>query len=61
MGFFQRSYLYRPPAGKVYCMCHSGDLQQTRSVDQMLVQCWANVVDGGPTLGQLIVFVCWDS
>ena len=26
--------------------------QQTRHVEPMLVQCWADVVDGGPTLTQ---------
>ena len=26
--------------------------QQTRDVHQMLVQCWASVADGGPTLHQ---------
>ena len=26
--------------------------QQTRHIDLMLVQCWASVVDGGPTLAQ---------
>ena len=26
--------------------------QQTPDIEQMLVQCWADVVDGGPTLNQ---------
>ena len=26
--------------------------QQTRDVEQMLVYCWADVVDGGPTMSQ---------
>ena len=30
----------------------SADTQQTRDVDRMLFQCWADVVDGGPTLKQ---------
>ena len=31
--------------------------QQTRDVDPMLIQCWANVEDGGPTLNQYWVNV----
>ena len=26
--------------------------QQTRDIEPLLVQCWASVVDGGPTLNQ---------
>ena len=32
-------------------------LPATRDVDQKLVQCWAAVVDGGPTLSQSLVNV----
>ena len=31
--------------------------QQTRYIAPLLVECWVNVEDGGPTLGQCIVFV----
>ena len=31
--------------------------QQTQVIDPMLVQCWASVVDGGPTLDQHWVYV----
>ena len=35
--------------------------QQTGHIDTMLVQCWADVVDGGPALVQhwAICPVCW--
>ena len=26
--------------------------QQTRDIEPLLIQCWASVVDGGPTLNQ---------
>ena len=29
-----------------------GFTQQTRDIESLLVQCWASVVDGGPTLNQ---------
>ena len=31
---------------------HCDISQQTRDIDPMLCQCWASVVDGGPTLAQ---------
>ena len=30
-------------------------IQKTRGVDQVLVQCWASVVDGGPALAQHLI------
>ena len=32
--------------------CQDSYPQQTRDIDKMLDQCWASVVDGGPTLVQ---------
>ena len=31
-------------------------LQQTQVIQSMLDQCWASIVDGGPTLGRCLVF-----
>ena len=31
--------------------------QQTRDIHPMLNQCWASVIEGGPTLGGCLVFV----
>ena len=44
--------------GGVVWYCGS---QQTRHIYLMIPQCWANVVDGGPTLVKqwLDVCVCW--
>ena len=39
------------------CLCAVGTSQQTRGADTMLVRCWADVVDGGPTLNQHCVNV----
>ena len=38
---------------------HVVPVQQTLHVHPMLVKCWADVVDGGPTLGQFLVFAVY--
>ena len=34
-------------------------IQQTRGIEPMLFQCWSTVYDGGPTLKQHWLNVCW--
>ena len=45
------------PRHGTYIAKHWTTPQQTRDVDPMLVQCWASVADGGPTLNQHRVHV----
>ena len=49
--------------GQVFTLreCISSGPQQTRYIDAMFGQCWANVVDGGPTLGRCVVFAGGDT
>ena len=37
--------------------CHAMPCQKTRHIDTMFDQCWAEVVDGGPTLVQHLYYV----
>ena len=62
----QPPYTYQPLCSPLYPLNTAP--QQTRHIDPMLDQCWADVVDGGPTLVQHWVDVscflgpctCWN-
>ena len=58
MGYFFEPTSTRPVNNiselKLY---NKGISQQTQNIDQMLEQCWANVLDGGPPSVQHLVDV----
>ena len=42
-------------AAKIYLIA-VGHPQQTRYIDPMFDQCWADIVEDGPTLGRCVMF-----